>query len=244
MPLTFDGGRRAPPPTHDILKEESVPATFFLQEGANRHPPRNCGHMADEGHEIANHTWSHKNPTALTQNKCARKSSPCKNITNATGKTPTLMRQPSGATNHTASTPSRTLATPNRWACHREGLPAHRHPPPSPSGSWTRAKGAVEAADPQQVRAALRGPMGDGVAADRLTEGLGVPLPNLRPRVTASAVCQLAQVGLLIHLSGNVAFPDVELRALRDRERQQLRPVRRPAMVGSLGVAAAGSPAG
>ncbi|WP_406511339.1 hypothetical protein OG851_02410 [Streptomyces sp. NBC_00161] len=67
----------------------------------------------------------------------------------------------------------------------------------------------VEAVDPEQVRAALRGPIGAGVAADRLTQALGEPLPRCRPRVTASAVGHLARAGLLVRLGGDAAFPDV-----------------------------------
>ncbi|MFE5864185.1 hypothetical protein ACFQ77_27095 [Streptomyces virginiae] len=66
----------------------------------------------------------------------------------------------------------------------------------------------VEAADPEAVRAGLRG-IEAGVAADRLTQALGVPLPILRPRVTASAVGHLVRAGLLVHLGGEVAFPVV-----------------------------------
>ncbi|MEU6865860.1 hypothetical protein ABZ924_21835 [Streptomyces sp. NPDC046876] len=74
-------------------------------------------------------------------------------------------------------------------------------------GLWSRA--VVEAAGPEAVRAALRGPIGVGVAADRLTEALGVPLPILRPRATASAVGHLVKAGLLVYLGGETQFPDV-----------------------------------
>ncbi|WP_285544040.1 hypothetical protein [Streptomyces lavendulae] len=47
------------------------------------------------------------------------------------------------------------------------------------------------------------------MAADRLTEALGLPLPILRPRVTASAVGRLVKAGLLIYLGGETEFPDV-----------------------------------
>ncbi|MFF4696453.1 hypothetical protein [Streptomyces chattanoogensis] len=66
----------------------------------------------------------------------------------------------------------------------------------------------MEAADPEAVRAALRGPIGAGVAAEKLTEALGVPL-RCRPRVTASAVGHLARAGLLVRLGGDAEFPDV-----------------------------------
>ncbi|MFK0050538.1 hypothetical protein ACIQU4_41860 [Streptomyces sp. NPDC090741] len=72
--------------------------------------------------------------------------------------------------------------------------------PPADAGrrEWSRA--VVEAADPEAVRAALRGPMGAGVAADRLTQALGVPLPLRRPRVSASAVGRLVRAGRCIGL--------------------------------------------
>lgn len=89
-----------------------------------------------------------------------------------------------------------------RWATGCGLVP----PADAGPGLWSRA--VVEAADPEVVRAALRGPIGAGVAADRLTEALGVPLPILRPRVTASAVGRLVKAGLLVYLGG-VEFPDV-----------------------------------
>ncbi|MGW6973775.1 hypothetical protein [Streptomyces sp. NPDC054952] len=66
----------------------------------------------------------------------------------------------------------------------------------------------MEAADPEEVRAALRG-IEAGLAADRLTEALGVPLPILRPRVTAAAVGHLVKAGLLVYLGGEPRFPVV-----------------------------------
>nr|WSX54891.1 hypothetical protein OG409_00325 [Streptomyces sp. NBC_00974]WSX54908.1 hypothetical protein OG409_38585 [Streptomyces sp. NBC_00974] len=90
-----------------------------------------------------------------------------------------------------------------RWAVGSGLVPSADVGP----GLWSRA--VVEAADPEQARAALRGPIGAGVAADRLTEALGEPLPILRPRVTAAAVGHLARAGLLVYLGGDTQFPDV-----------------------------------
>ncbi|MFE1877684.1 hypothetical protein ACFW9N_43770 [Streptomyces sp. NPDC059496] len=90
-----------------------------------------------------------------------------------------------------------------RWATGSGLVPAADVGP----GRWSRA--VVEAADPEAVRAALRGPVGAGWAADRLTEALGGPLPILRPRVTASAVGHLVTAGLLVYLGGDPQFPDV-----------------------------------
>ncbi|WP_327286041.1 hypothetical protein [Streptomyces sp. NBC_01205] len=90
-----------------------------------------------------------------------------------------------------------------RWAVGSGLVP----PADAGRGLWSRA--VVEAADPEQVRAALWGPIGAGVAAERLTEALGVPLPILRPRVTATAVGHLVKAGLLVCLGGDTQFPDV-----------------------------------
>lgn len=72
-----------------------------------------------------------------------------------------------------------------------------------------RPGAVVEAADPEAVRAAPRGPIGARVAADRLTQALGVPLSILRSRVTAAAVGHLVKAGLLVYLGGDPQFPDV-----------------------------------
>ncbi|MGE7391789.1 hypothetical protein ACQKM2_40620, partial [Streptomyces sp. NPDC004126] len=80
-----------------------------------------------------------------------------------------------------------------RWAAGTGLVPAAD----AGSGLWSRA--VVEAADPEQVRAALRGPVGAGVAGDRLTEALGEPL-RCRPRVTAAAVGHLVRAGFLVYL--------------------------------------------
>lgn len=90
-----------------------------------------------------------------------------------------------------------------RWAAGTGLVPAADAGP----GQWSRA--VVESVDAELVRAALRGPVGAGWAADRLTEALGVPLPLRRPRVTASAVGHLVRSGLLVWLGGEVEFPEV-----------------------------------
>ncbi|CAL9634252.1 hypothetical protein SUDANB120_06158 (plasmid) [Streptomyces sp. enrichment culture] len=90
-----------------------------------------------------------------------------------------------------------------RWATGSGLVP----PADAGPGLWSRA--VVEAADSEAVRAALRGPLGAGVAAERLTEALGVPLPILRPRVTASAVGHLVKAGCLVYLGGDPQYPDV-----------------------------------
>ncbi|MFJ4877049.1 polysaccharide deacetylase family protein [Streptomyces sp. NPDC088745] len=104
--LTFDGGPSAPTPKAlDVLKSEKVPATFFLQgKGHTDTYPQTVTRMAAEGHETANHTWSHKNLTELTPDQIRAEIEPVqKDIEKATGKAPTLMRPPGGATSNDVS---------------------------------------------------------------------------------------------------------------------------------------------
>ncbi|MCY0945686.1 helix-turn-helix transcriptional regulator [Streptomyces antarcticus] len=90
-----------------------------------------------------------------------------------------------------------------RWAAGSGLIP----PADAGPGLWSRS--LVDTVDAEGVRAALRGPMGAGLAADRLTEALGVPLPRRRPRVTATAVGHLVKAGLLVRLGGDTERPDV-----------------------------------
>ncbi|MGW4855351.1 hypothetical protein ACWEPZ_29415 [Streptomyces sp. NPDC004288] len=89
-----------------------------------------------------------------------------------------------------------------RWATASGVAPAADAGP----RMWSRT--AVESADAEAVRAALRGPAGATWAADRLTEALGEPL-RFRPRVTPAAVGHLVRAGLLTYLGGERAYPDV-----------------------------------
>ncbi|MGW9594570.1 polysaccharide deacetylase family protein [Streptomyces chartreusis] len=102
--LTFDAG----PSEHsarllDILKEKDVPATFFLL--GKRHIekyPELVERMADEGHEVANHTWDHKRLTELEPDEIRDEiERPNKAIERIVGRRPTLMRPPQGRTDDT-----------------------------------------------------------------------------------------------------------------------------------------------
>ncbi|WP_041819056.1 polysaccharide deacetylase family protein [Streptomyces davaonensis] len=102
--LTFDAGpSENSPRLLDILKEEQVPATFFLL--GKRHIekyPELVKRMADEGHEIASHTWDHKILTDLDREEIREElERPNKEIERLTGRRPTLMRPPQGRTDDT-----------------------------------------------------------------------------------------------------------------------------------------------
>ncbi|MFC8419656.1 polysaccharide deacetylase family protein [Streptomyces sp. NPDC057236] len=110
--LTFDAG----PSEHsarllDILKEEQVPATFFLlgRRHIERYPEL-VRRMADEGHEVANHTWTHRRLTDLEPDEIREElERPNQEIERLTGRRPTLMRPPQGRTDDTVHDISREL---------------------------------------------------------------------------------------------------------------------------------------
>lgn len=104
--LTFDAGPAEDTPhLLDILKEKRVPATFFLL-GRNhvlKHPDT-VRRIADEGHEVANHTWTHG---ILTDRKPDEIRAELEKtqlaIEEITGRKPRLMRPPQGRTDDTVS---------------------------------------------------------------------------------------------------------------------------------------------
>lgn len=110
--LTFDAGPgKDTPRLLDILKEEKVPATFFLL-GKNHvlAHPETVRRIADEGHEVANHTWSHGILTDLDRDGIREELARTQNaIAKITGHKPTLMRPPQGRTNGDVTDISREL---------------------------------------------------------------------------------------------------------------------------------------
>ncbi|MGC5360923.1 polysaccharide deacetylase family protein [Streptomyces sp. DT24] len=110
--LTFDAGPgEDTPKLLDILKEKKVHATFFLL-GKNHvvEHPDTVRRLAAEGHEVANHTWSHE---ILTDKKPAEIRAELEKTQDAiakiTGKKPRLMRPPQGRTDDTVSEISKDL---------------------------------------------------------------------------------------------------------------------------------------
>jgi peptidoglycan/xylan/chitin deacetylase (PgdA/CDA1 family) len=110
--LTFDAGPgKDTPHLLDILKEKKVPATFFLlgRDHVLEHPDT-VRRIAAEGHEVANHTWSHE---ILTDRKPGEIRAELKKTQDAiaaiTGTEPRLMRPPQGRTDDTVSEISKEL---------------------------------------------------------------------------------------------------------------------------------------
>ena len=102
--ITFDDGPSAQltPRLLDILKERGIRATFFVVGRNVAEYPDIVRRMDSEGHEIANHSWSHP---ALTQMGTEGLRKQIENTNDAiekiTGKRPSLMRPPYGATSST-----------------------------------------------------------------------------------------------------------------------------------------------
>ncbi|WP_442813615.1 polysaccharide deacetylase family protein [Streptomyces sp. NBC_01754] len=110
--LTFDAGPGEDTPhLLDVLKEEKVPATFFLL-GKNhvlKHP-ETVRRIEAEGHEVANHTWSHEILTDKKPDEIRAELDKTQlAIEKITGKKPRLMRPPQGRTDDTVSDISKEL---------------------------------------------------------------------------------------------------------------------------------------
>ncbi|MFF8410686.1 polysaccharide deacetylase family protein [Streptomyces omiyaensis] len=110
--LTFDAGPgKDTPHLLDVLKEKQVPATFFLlgAKHVDRYP-KVVRRIADEGHEVANHTWSHRILTDLEEKDVREELSRTQDaIGKITGRKPVLMRPPQGRTDSTVADVSREL---------------------------------------------------------------------------------------------------------------------------------------
>lgn len=97
--LTFDDG---PHPVYtprilDILSEQQVTATFFvIGEEAEKHPDL-VRRIANEGHVIGNHTWTHCHPGDQTADELIREVERADDlICGLVGECPRLFRPPMG----------------------------------------------------------------------------------------------------------------------------------------------------
>lgn len=100
--MTFDDGPHAKntPKLLDLLAEKHLKATFFiLGENATRQPEL-VKRIAAEGHEIANHTWTHLNFAKSSDEKIRAEMQRAEaKIVELIGVKPKLMRPPYGAMN-------------------------------------------------------------------------------------------------------------------------------------------------
>jgi peptidoglycan/xylan/chitin deacetylase (PgdA/CDA1 family) len=98
--LTFDDGPSAAltPKLLDLLAARHLKATFFVVgQNAADHPDI-LKRAVREGHEIANHSWSHPNLGKMSDDAVRRELQKTDDaIVAATGKRPTLLRPPYGS---------------------------------------------------------------------------------------------------------------------------------------------------
>ncbi|MFE7129934.1 polysaccharide deacetylase family protein [Streptomyces sp. NPDC057638] len=110
--LTFDAGPgKDTPQLLDTLRREKVPATFFLL-GKNHviKYPSVVKRIFTEGHEVANHTWSHPRLDKLKPAEIREELSRTQDaIAKITGEKPTLMRPPQGRINDDVTAVSKEL---------------------------------------------------------------------------------------------------------------------------------------
>jgi peptidoglycan/xylan/chitin deacetylase (PgdA/CDA1 family) len=105
MVLTFDDGPdpRYTPGILDTLAEYDVRAMFFVCGEMVAEHPHLLARMADEGHVVGNHTWSHPLLTRLTRRQIrSEMSRTCEVIEDAYGEPPRWFRAPYGAWNRAA----------------------------------------------------------------------------------------------------------------------------------------------
>ena len=98
--LTFDDGPASPFTEQilDILRDQQVPAAFFIcGRNAERHPEL-LRRISAEGHAIGNHTYSHLFPYLMTRAQMAQEIDRAQLvIEKVTGRRPVLFRPPYGA---------------------------------------------------------------------------------------------------------------------------------------------------
>ncbi|MEU3600050.1 polysaccharide deacetylase family protein [Streptomyces sp. NPDC006798] len=110
--LTFDSSPGVKTPQLlDYLKKEKVPATFFVL-GKNHLDrwPKVVKRFADEGHEVANHTWTHPRLDKLKKSEIREELEKTQiELEKITGQKPTLMRPPQGRINDDVTEVSKDL---------------------------------------------------------------------------------------------------------------------------------------
>ncbi len=99
LALTYDDGPNDPHTLHllDVLARHNVKATFFMVGQFVRQRPQIARAVAEAGHAIGNHTYTHPNLIFVSRSNLRRQlEDTTKAIEDATGQTPKLFRPPFG----------------------------------------------------------------------------------------------------------------------------------------------------
>lgn len=173
--LTFDDG---PDPVHtprvlDILGSAGVKATFFLIGRRAVKVPALARRIAEEGHDLGNHTWGHRSlwlcgPRATeSQLRLGHEA-----IAEASGVAPSFFRPPWGMTNLALFPLLRTLGTPCVfWTVQPEGL--------RPVSPPVQVKRSLDRVSPGAI-VDLHDADGAPGAGGRIVEALPVLIARLR----------------------------------------------------------------
>jgi len=97
--LTFDDGPDAgwTPRVLDILAANNIRATFFVVGRAARRDAGIVRQVADAGHEVENHTWSHRHPWTMPPSAARREvRDGAAAIADLVGRKPKYFRPPHG----------------------------------------------------------------------------------------------------------------------------------------------------
>ncbi len=116
--LTFDDGPGEDTPAFlDLLAAHDIPATFFVTGAAVAADPATTTRIVDEGHVLANHTWSHPRLSSLPDGAIASEFNRTNVVIEATtGLTPVCYRPPYGATNARVHAQAIAAGLPNaQW---------------------------------------------------------------------------------------------------------------------------------
>lgn len=115
--LTFDNGYENgyTPKVLDVLKEKQAPAIFFITGHYLKDKPELVKRMADEGHLIGNHSWSHPDMSQLSEERIRRELEQVKQgVAGLTGRQEMkYLRPPRGIFNDRALAASRGLGYTN-----------------------------------------------------------------------------------------------------------------------------------
>ncbi|UOR11097.1 polysaccharide deacetylase family protein [Halobacillus amylolyticus] len=97
--ITFDNGphKKRTPLVLDVLAEYDAKATFFMIGKRIKHYPETVREVAEQGHEIGNHTWDHSSFDRLSDSEIKQQLVDTQNvIQEVTGITTNLVRLPFG----------------------------------------------------------------------------------------------------------------------------------------------------